>query len=216
MTWYVNGVAVVPPSGAGVSSSVKFGTTTGSLVRRLTPDDDGANYTCAVQNGAIEQPVFATGIRLRVECEFLRCNLCVTECVCVCVCVFNNFLKSTSVRLLFIDFVYTELNGLGAISARVHFRGDVCYLEIVVMGHGTRCAATTLRGVSVPGLLTRLQTVKPFHRQCILIVCRHPQILNSFVLGDASFLQSFKTKFNAECLVKLFSCSERRFSVDYS
>jgi len=64
VTWYhigapqVAGVKVLP-------TSVKFGTTSGLLDVRLRRDDNGANFTCSVENDAGRA---STTIRLSVHC----------------------------------------------------------------------------------------------------------------------------------------------------
>lgn len=64
VTWYRNGV----PLSAGVTlkpASVKFGTMSGLLDVQLSREDNGANFTCLVENDAGEA---AASIQLSVHC----------------------------------------------------------------------------------------------------------------------------------------------------
>ena len=63
VTWYRNDVIL--PDSAMAPPSVKYGTTSGTVVRQLTADDDAANYSCVARNS------YATAssmLRLRVQC----------------------------------------------------------------------------------------------------------------------------------------------------
>ena len=68
ITWYRNANMLTSSIAASTSSSVKFGTTSGSLVRRLTPSDDRTNYSCVVWNKAAGSEGVSTTLQLNVQC----------------------------------------------------------------------------------------------------------------------------------------------------